>query len=188
MNKIVEIARSYIGQEEISGNKGFIDKAFDKEMRNIGFYTGAAWCGFFCMLSWLKAKEPIHVTDKRKQVSRIVTSSAVRSMKQASMAGRFELYPVPGAVAVWRTFKNNKPQSTGHMAIVDEDFEIKKWHEDKENDLRIPVDGYFKTIEGNTNADGGREGKEVAEKSRSFSWTRADGLRLMGFIHPVENV
>ena len=44
--------------------------------------------------------------------------------------------------------------------------------------------GYIKTIEGNTNARGGREGYTVAEKKRKIDFKKNHGLRMLGFIKP----
>jgi hypothetical protein len=43
----------------------------------------------------------------------------------------------------------------------------------------------FKCIEGNTNKAGGREGIEVALKTRTYQWKAMNGLQLVGFIHPA---
>jgi hypothetical protein len=62
--------------------------------------------------------------------------------------------------------KNGKPQTTGHVAVV------------------VDVDKIgFTTVEGNTNASGGREGIEVALKKRSYKFYEPNGLQLMGFIN-----
>lgn len=166
MTNIVEIARSYIGQKEEPGNSGFVDPDFEAKMQKVGFYKSAPWCGFFCRLIWTEAGLSLEaMSGKRKRI--IVTASAVRSMKAASDCGRWSATPEIGSIAIWRNFKNGVPQSTGHMGIV----------------VDVGADS-FTTIEGNTNANGGREGNTVAEKLRSFSWYRKDGLRLMGFISP----
>lgn len=169
MSKIVEIAKSYIGQEEIPGNKGFKDKSFDKKMRKVGFYTGAPWCGFFAMVLYSEAG----VSTK------LLSASSMRLIEKATKAGNWHTKPIPGAVAVWATFKKGDRQTTGHIAIVGDDINITSVSE-----KGVPMSGYFETIEGNTNASGGREGNVVAEKQRSFSWDRTDGLRLMGFVYP----
>ena len=44
-------------------------------------------------------------------------------------------------------------------------------------------DAWIKTIEGNTNDQGGREGIEVARKRRMYAWTNGPGLNLIGFIY-----
>lgn len=166
MKKITQIAESYVGQTEISPNKGFNDPVFQKNMQRAGFYSGAPWCGFFCRLVWNEAQEPIF--HPGQPITTIVTSSAVKSMNAASRVDRWSTIPQPGAVAVWRTFKDGKPQSTGHMAIVTH-----------------TTPDFFHTVEGNTTDKGGREGIMVATRVRSFAWNRETGLRLMGFINPV---
>jgi hypothetical protein len=45
-------------------------------------------------------------------------------------------------------------------------------------------DNYFKSVEGNTNDAGGREGYIVAEKRRYYTFDVDNGLRLLGFVHP----
>ena len=37
MNKLKEVAEKYIGQTEISGNKGFNDKKFEKKLKEVGW-------------------------------------------------------------------------------------------------------------------------------------------------------
>lgn len=156
---IFEVAKKYLGQKEISPNKGFTDKAFDALMRKAGFYTGAAWCGFFCRLCYMVAGD---------KALRLLTGSAVGTMKKASKAGNWHTEPVKDAVVIYRMFKNGKAQSTGHMGVVTKVYP-----------------GGFDTIEGNTTDKGGREGIMVAERiKRSYKWDVKDGLRLMGFIHP----
>lgn len=164
MNKIVEIARGYIGQKEISGNKGFVDKQFDKDMRSIGFYTGAPWCGFFAILVYTKAKKNV----------KLLSSSSKYLIEKATKAKNWHAEPIPGAVVVWATFKNGKRQSTGHIGIVAE------VSEDGKN---------YTTIEGNTSDKGGREGIIVASRKRTIDaskWTVENGLRLMGFVYPED--
>jgi len=164
MSKIVEVARSFLGQMEKPANSGFVDPVFEKKMQGVGFYKSAPWCGFLCRLVWTEAGQSLfHDLNGRKRA--IVTSSAVKSMKAASQCERWEAVPQIGSVAIWRNFVNGVPQSTGHMGIV----------------VAVSADS-FTTVEGNTNAAGGREGNTVAEKIRSYSWNRKDGLRLMGFI------
>lgn len=162
MNKISQIAVSYNGQREISGNKGFQDKEFDKKMRSIGFYTGAPWCGFFAILVWKEAGEDFG----------LLSSSSKVLIEKATKAGNWHADPVQGAVVVWATFKNGVRQSTGHIGIVTE----------------VNANGIdYTTEEGNTTDKGGREGVQVATRYRHLTkdkWEVTNGLRLMGFIHP----
>lgn len=158
--KIVELAKKYLGEKEISGNNGFQNKEFDSLMRKYGFKNGDAWCLHFVRMIY---RESGYHT-------RNISPSAVSSMKLATKSGNWHAEPVLGAVAIFRTFKNGKAQRTGHGAIVSE----------------ITNEGY-QTIDGNTTDKGGREGIMVAIRNRHLnkdSWAKNDGLRLMGFIYP----
>jgi len=54
--RIVEIALSYVGQYEVSDNRGFYDPQFEDYIRQYGsFYTGGMWCAFFCKMVWNQA-------------------------------------------------------------------------------------------------------------------------------------
>jgi hypothetical protein len=160
--KIAAIAKSYLGQDEKPGNKGFIDPVFEKKMRAAGFYTGAPWCGFFPILCYKEAGAS----------TALLSGSSYQVIEKASKAGNWHTVPVVGALAVWATFKNGKRQKTGHMGIVTE-----------VNDNGIDYD----TTEGNTTDKGGRDGVTVAERFRHLTpdkWTIENGLRLMGFVYP----
>lgn len=159
MSNVRQVAESYIGQKEIHGNQGFIDKDFEKKMRACGFYTGAPWCAFFAKLVWKESG-----TERYK----LIAGSALQTMRNFVKAENLALTAKPnvGAIAIYRTMKNGKAQTTGHVAIVIDS-----------NDLG------FTTVEGNTNAKGGREGIEVALKKRSYKFYEPNGLQLMGFIN-----
>ncbi len=157
---ISEVALSYVGQREISGNKGFENKDFDKKMRSIGFYTGAPWCGFFALLVWSEAN----------QNTSVLSASSKTLIDKATKAKNWHTVPVPGCVVVWATFKNGKRQKTGHIGIVTDVNESK-----------------YNTVEGNTTDKGGREGIMVAIRNRELRdevWKNKNGLRLMGFVYP----
>ncbi len=162
--KIVQIAGSYVGQQEISGNKGFKNPAFQKKMQDCGWQINNAWCSFFAELVWKEAygkSNPLYNT-----LDRLFSPSAVATF------GNFKGHPTNfktgdkpkvGALVVWRY--GNGWQ--GHIGIVES---IDK--------------NTFVSIEGNTNKDGGREGIEVARKHRSLGMPfRKQGLNLIGFVY-----
>ena len=156
---IVEVAKSYLGQEEISGNKGFKNKDFEKKMKEVGFSAGQAWCAYFSELVWKEAGEDV----------KPFSASAFKTYQNYEKAGRKGVTkPEPGALVVWRSVVNGQLQWTGHIGIVIEAH-----------------DDHFVTIEGNTNDKGGREGIKVALKKRSYNWKADKGLRLIGFINPI---
>lgn len=158
--EIIAKAKSYLGQKEIAGNQGFVNPAFDKEMRSVGFVNGYAWCALFCKLIWK------HFGFKGNTM---IVPGVLNTMRNFKKAYNYDLQAKPkvGSLAIFRTYKRGIKQETGHMALVmgAKDYE-------------------FYTIEGNTNAHGGREGIEVAAKTRQYDWNENDGLRLLGFIHP----
>lgn len=160
MSKIITIARSYLGQKETANNSGFVDKSFLKKMQAVGWYKGAAWCLFFCRLVWKEAGIDIS----------LIHPSAYKTWLEADKAGNWHTDPVEGAIAVFRMFKNGVATDKGHGCVV----------------VEVGVGSYV-TVDGNTTDKGGREGIMTAERIRSLnadSWTKKDGLRLMGFIHP----
>lgn len=159
MEKIVKIARSYVGQREIQPNAGFEDKKFEKKMKSVGWVKGHAWCAYFGELVWKEAGQNVVPCS----------ASAFKTYLNYEAAGfKGTTVPVPGAIVVWRTMKNGVPQWTGHLGIVTE----------------VTQTG-FKSVEGNSNAVGGREGHVVAEKDRTYKWSVKTGLQLVGFINPV---
>lgn len=165
MNKISEIAKSYIGQKEITGNKGFINKDFESKMKGVGFYTGAPWCGFFAELVWKEAGQSLA----------LLSSSSKTIIDKASKSGNWHTTPVEGAVIVFAHFSNGRRSWQGHIGVV----------------TYVNANGIdYSTVEGNTTDKGGREGIVVAIRNRHLTadkWSINNGLRLMGFVHP-ENI
>ena len=165
---IVEEAQQYIGQQEIKGNMGFKNSWFDKLMRSVGFRDTHAWCVYFCELVWHGMYKKY---DERKlsDIKRIFTGGAVRTFRRFKEDQEWEtsLMPKKGAIAIWQKWRNGKPTQYGHAAIV-VDFSVNE----------------IMTIDGNTDAKGGREGIEVAEKVRKINYGETKGLVLKGFIYP----
>ena len=174
--EIVKIAKDYIGEKEISNNQGFLNKKFEEEMKSVGFEKGHSWCSYFAELVWTKAYRKF---DKLELVSIIRNAFSANAVKTSShfiaKGFLFDKNAEIGSLAIWMKYKDGKPVElspgwyAGHIGIVSE----------------VSFTG-FKTIEGNTDAKGGREGIEVAEKARQFSWGSNSGLRLTGFVHPKE--
>jgi hypothetical protein len=163
---IVSYAVDYIGQQEIKGNMGFHDKDFDKKMRDMGFINGYAWCTLFAELCWHLGYEDFD-TDSHKILSSNFHAGSVRTFRAFKKLGWTSNIPEYGDVVIWQTYKAGKPQTSGHAGIV---IEVK--------------DGEIITVEGNTNDKGGREGIEVAQKTRKLDFTNNNGLRMLGFIKP----
>lgn len=173
-DKVIAEARKWEGTKEISGNQGFENEHFQHLMEICKWDMGQAWCAYFAELCW--TVPTFSGKSKYRQIMLdLLSAGAVATFNnfRNDKSGLFKVddVPVPGAIVIWQSHKNGKASWTGHAGVV------------------VSVDGdKIITIEGNTNADGGREGIEVAEmkdKDR-HDLTKAfkinNGLRLLGFI------
>lgn len=161
--KIVKFSQSLVGQTEIAGNAGFTNDEFQKLMEEVGWDPGDAWCVYFAKLVWYNMAPGFL---KPKIISK-VSGSSWQTWENLKNDSSFVVSAIPraGDIAIWRTYKDGKPQWTGHAGIV-----------------KALGYGNFTTIEGNTNIEGGSEGYIVAEKTRNIDFTTKNGLRLTGFI------
>lgn len=170
-NLIVNVAKSYLGQKEIKGNRGFIDEVFERKMRTVGWETGQAWCSYFGELVWKEAYAH-HNSFLIEEINRRFSASAVRTYANFLKSRKFEVidYPVPGAIVVWQKYNGEEPDWRGHLAVC----------------ITGPdLDSKYMTVEGNTNSSGGREGIEVASKINIVGANRGS-LREKGFILPID--
>lgn len=163
MNIAAQVAEKYIGYTEELNNSGFKDEAFEKRMESVGWQTGQAWCAYFTELVWKEAFPELF-----EKLDKLFSGGAVKTFTNFSKDSDFVCDKVPesGAVVIWQYYKDGKPHWSGHAGIVES------------------IEGEtIRTVEGNTNAAGGREGIEVAKKVRKLNFTPvARGLVLKGFI------
>lgn len=157
--KVVQIAKSYIGKTEKPNNQGFNDAAFEKKMQAVGFEKGHAWCAYFTELVFKEAY------PTNKELDKLFSASAVTTFYNFQKANyKISIKPEVGSLVIWQTQKDGKPQWTGHAGIV------------------VEVNGdTFKSVEGNTNDGGGRDGYIVALKSRKVQQVK-NGLQVLGFV------
>lgn len=170
-DKIISIAKSYIGEQEILGNKGFKDRGFQAAMSAAGWYMDASWCMFFAKMVWMQTylgSLPYRKIDAK------FTGSALGTYYNIAHDGTFQisLTPVPGAIVIFKE-GTDPAKHEGHAGIVTE-----------------RMGNQFKSIEGNTNAGADpniREGYIVAEKIHILNQPpNSHGLNLVGFIIPNE--
>lgn len=169
--KIVAIARSYIGQEEIPPNAGFKDPAFAGKMIRAGFVKGDSWCAIFAKMVWLEAAG--NDTALRSLIMRLLSPSALTTYYQCSHDGSFKVGAEPraGAIVVWK--HGVVPANhEGHEGICTE----------------IDTNpACFGSVEGNTspNDPNARSGGITAEKIHGLGLPpNPTGLNLIGFIYP----
>lgn len=185
--KIVEVALSYEGKTEFRGNAGFHDGDFQDAMEAVGWQKGQAWCAYFAELVWKEAYGHFESTDDEiAELDKLFSPGAVVTYNNFNKEWRHrdkskknqEFYevsqePKKGDLIVWQSYKNGKAHWTGHVGIVVGVF---------------PDEGKVWTMEGNTNSKGGREGIEVAKKTRKVGADmfrpKLRGLVLKGFISP----
>ncbi len=163
--KVISVAQSYIGKTEKAGNSGFNDPAFELNMKEVGFVKGQSWCAYFAELVW---KEALKDHSLYGSLDKLFSASAVATAANFKNSALFKTGTTPkvGAVVIWRHGKGWQ----GHAGVVE----------------TVGKDS-FNSIEGNTNAAGGREGIEVARKTRKHPDSfKANGLNIVCFIYLPE--
>lgn len=169
---IVRTAEQYLGQREKPGNMGFIDPAFDKKMRARGFRNGWAWCCLANELVYVEAYEE-YKPGLVPLLNKLFSPHCMTTYNNFKKDGTFKVgtVPVVGAMAFYESVKNGKPLpgNPGHTCIV----------------TAAVTNGHIKTIDGNSNDEGSREGYEMCRRERGIKTKVADGLRFVGFVYPV---
>ena len=166
-DNVLAAAHSILGQKEEPGNSGFKDKTFQLRMQQCGWSKGESWCAYTAELIWKTGFGKDH--KRFAELDTLFSGSAVKTFENFAKSLNFLHgdHPKPGALVVWR--HGNTWQ--GHIGVVTE----------------VMNDNQFKSIEGNTNAAGGREGIEVAEKIRKVGQPfTSSGLNIIGFIYLPE--
>jgi hypothetical protein len=160
--ELIRIARAEVGVREVGGpNRGPRVEVYQRATWLDG--TGWPWCAaFVCwdMREWLRTPEGIaYLGPKKPEEWRLRDPSAFGALGWAR-ARKLSIGRSPSAGAIV-VFDFNGPKSGGgHIGLVSE----------------VLTDGRFRTIEGNTGADGGRDGDGVWEKVRTVD-------TVVGFIH-----
>lgn len=156
---IIKTALSFWNEYEIEGNLGFKNPYFESLMKMTGWQRSQAWCVYFVELVLREAGF--------KEKADLLSAGAVESWKICSSNPKFVASNIPqvGDLAFWQTYQNGSGLWTGHAGIV----------------VR-PYASQMITIEGNTNAEGGRDGIQVALSIRMINYSTNDGLRLLGFV------
>jgi hypothetical protein len=181
--QIVTIARSHIGLTEVSGNLGFHDPEFQKELEQMGWKKTYAWCTFFANRMWYEAYQE---TEFWNRIKGYFSPLAVVSFHRFEDAGM--ILPdlvLPGALVYWQHYSKGLQTPQGHAGIYTGPYKFAVPF----GKVRGPEDGFL-SAEGNTirEQDKGnvREGYIVAERKHTFDAAPKNGLRLLGFVNPVE--
>ena len=138
-----------------SKNKGFTDASWEAMMKEVGWKSGEAWCAYFVKLVYMQ-----FFSFDRQWLSKNITGSARGNFDNVIRLNRTgdKRYvaiatntPQVGDIAVWGKL------GEGHTAIV----------------TQVNSATSIKTIEGNTNEKGSREGDRVLELNRTVAVGKA---------------
>lgn len=159
-SKIIEIAQSYLGEEEIKGNKGFKSEEFEKRMSLVGWRIGQQWCAHFAKLVWFEAGQDVDFFSP---------NSYQTLLNYQKKGGKVSFTPKPGSLVIFRRKKSGNyvkvgKSFSGHIGIVE----------------TINDNGTVTSIDGNT-------GDKVKERTFNPNLSVSNGLELAGYIHPVAN-
>lgn len=137
----LKIAQSQNGVQEVPKNSN-AGPAVESYLRSVGLGKGYAWCMAFVYWSVKKAAEELKLQNPL-----IKTAGVLRQWNEIQPLFKYSV-PKPGDIFIMDFGKGQ-----GHTGFVVEVF----------------TDGTIKTIEGNTNDEGSREGYEVAYRTRKQS-------------------
>lgn len=155
-------AMKYLGKREKSGNSGFEDPIFELEMKEESWQKGWAWCCVF-----LRVVAVNTFPEKTEELRKLITPSVVQTFKNfRDAAYPIGYLPQPNTVVFYQSYKDGKPQGTGHVGIVTK-----------------ATGETYEDISGNTNEAGSREGVTVGLKDHRYDPTVVNGLRVIGFIN-----
>lgn len=152
--RVLHVARSQVGAREIpkGSNWGGMVTTY---LKAAGWVSPAAWCAAFT--TWCI----IQAGGKKSLLWTMGLASTWELYNWANKSGRLFHEPKRGDMFVWSSSKG------GHTGFVVEVYEV--------GDVK-----HVRTIEGNTNDEGSREGYEVCERRRSVR--EICGYRRSGFV------
>jgi len=175
LRMIYETAAVHIGEKELPRNMGFVKKAFANLMDAVGFQKGHAWCAYFAEACYMQVLG--NSAARKAAYTKLFSASTQTTLRNFAKHPNFILVPdsisyndmefvaPAGCMAFWQS--RSKP-AQGHVGIKTLDQDLV--HHSK-----------LKTIDGNTNDGGSREGNQVAAKTRDITSTTSS-LRFQGLI------
>jgi hypothetical protein len=173
MLTLSQVAERYIGKTETPNNSGFKDKTFEARMKAVGWLKSQAWCAYFAELCVVEWAREIGRKDIAALATKLFSGGSTATFKNMDIYAKANPKGIlkvstkqPVGVDFVVIFRHGTGW-TGHTAV---------------GIAGTTPPASFKTVEGNTNDAGGREGIEVARKKRNpnapFS---AKGLNIVGY-------
>lgn len=137
----LKIAERQNGVQEVPKNSN-AGPAVESYLKSVGLGKGYAWCMAFVYWAAQRAADELKIQNPL-----IKTAGVLRQWNEIQAAYKFKS-PKPGDIFIMDYGKGQ-----GHTGFV----------------VDVYSNGTLKTIEGNTNDDGSREGYEVAYRTRKTS-------------------
>lgn len=161
-HEIIAEARKWMHVREIGTNAGFNDKEFEAGLKAVGWIKGQPWCAYFVKFIYIRVYsryEPGLVEELKTLLTGHVLTNVARAKKNKLflLSQKF----VPGAIVCWRVGSG----TSGHTGIGD----------------ALVGTARIKTIDGNTDGAGSREGNGVFEKKRTIN---TPNFQFRGYIIP----
>lgn len=138
----LKFAQSQNGVQEVPKNSN-AGASVERYLQSVGLGKGYAWCMAFVYWSVKEAAKQLN-----KNSPLIKTAGVLRQWNEVDPKMKFTKGPKAGDIFIMDFGKGQ-----GHTGFV----------------IEVLADGTLKTIEGNTNDDGSREGYEVACRNRKQS-------------------
>jgi hypothetical protein len=157
----IDVAFKYLLQKELPGNVFDKNTMLGKLLHEAGQKDGESWCAYFVEGVFSEA-----YPERDPEFKRLFSAGAVKTFENFVRA-KYPVSKIPhrGDVVIWQRFKDGARMWQGHAGIVTE----------------VINENRFKTIEGNTNGLGSREGDSVQQKERTLTFQQ-NGLNVLGFI------
>lgn len=138
----LKIAQSQLGVQEIPKNSN-AGPAVESYLKSVGLGKGYAWCMAFVYWSVKEASKQLQTVSPL-----IKTAGVLRQWNEITPKLKVTKSPKSGDIFIMDYGKGQ-----GHTGFV----------------VEVRADGTLKTVEGNTNDEGSREGYEVAYRIRKQS-------------------
>lgn len=139
-------------------NVGFVNVSFESMMKNVGWKGGQAWCAYYIKLVLLQM-----FSFDREFLSKHLTGSSTGNLSKIQSLNRGgDIRYQAFADASWQVgdvFVLKNPTGGGHTGMVLESY----------------GGGKVKTVEGNTNLKGSREGDRVLNLDRTLVVGKVSG-------------
>lgn len=143
--------------KETGNNSGWTDPDFQQEMKNHGWAKGFAWCAIFTKYIW----DRFNITSTNQKNHKDISINVMQTYNRFKSISTLNPEGLePGSLVIWQSKKN---ATSGHIGI---------YLGSLDNETIV-------TLEGNTDADGSREGDGIYIKKRIF---KNCGFTFKGFI------